>query len=330
MHNALLQPMAAVFASDDVDLFAAARLLRAYNLGPTFVHDSSLLMAAREVVRLDCEPADSGRTLRLHSNCLGLTGVASPLPQETLAALDDALIEDGGDALATWLGILHHRLLHLMHEGVARAQPSTCASTTSADLWSSQLLARSAHAEALLPEPLRLALSAVLEKPSCTAQDVSWALSVVLRLDQLPAPVRIEPMTGGWVTLAAGTSCELGERNHSLGESLTIGRWALAPPTNIDVVIGPVDAAWLAACAGKAQGIASRIDKTLQAVLPASIGARIWVAVAASHMAPWRLGPQPGKASGAQTPLMGLGIETFLGPAHGAAKAPWPLQWKKY
>jgi len=305
------------------DLYALARLASAYGAQVRFAHDPALSLAATDVAALQVQdPGGPLESVTLTSTCLGLTGATSPLPQEALQDLEDMTGEDEGQQLRAWLELLHHRVLELLHLGVQKARPSTGATVALTDPFSQQLLGPSAYAGAVLPPQLRLALAAVLEKPSCHGRDVCWAVAVVLQGWGLKAPCRWQPLTGGMAPLPTDEGCALGQRNTALGQDCVLGDSAPCPCGRVQISLGPVDATWLGQCVPHSESVAQQLHAVLRATLPHAVAADVEVLVDSATLEPWRLA-----AVGAARPcpLDGLGVATFLGPSTRLTPVPWPL-----
>jgi predicted component of type VI protein secretion system len=308
----------------NVDLYAMARLASAHGAQVRFAHDAALSLAASDVAALHVQPSDGQRaSATLLSTCLGLTGATSPLPQEALQALEEITSEDEGQELRIWLEFLHHRVLQLLHVGVQKSQPSTGATVALTDAFAQQLLEPSAYARQKLPPQLRLALAAVLDKPSCEGRDVCWALGVVLGGWGLGAPCAWQPLTGDMVPLPADAGCALGQRNHALAQNFVLGDSAFCPCSRVRITLGPVNHGWLRRCAPHSDAVAHQLHAVLQVALPHVVAADVDVALDGATLPPWRLVAAGGPMK--PCPLDGLGVVTFLGPLARTTSVPWPL-----
>lgn len=313
------------------DVYALVRLLASHGVHVQHAHDSTLHLAAADVCELTCAAAEPvpGSQALLVSTFLGLTGATSPLPQESLAALEEAMSADGGEQLAAWLAELHHRLLELLHEGVNRAQPGTCATTRLDDVVSRQLLEASAHAAQLLPRPLRLAARAVLSKPCCSAVDTAWAVRRVLRHHGLDCDVQCTPLTGGAAPLPPQETWMLGRGPSALGKTCVLGQYAHVPTARIAVQLGAVGLHWIDACSPQHASVASQLWGMLRAALPPQVGADVAVVLEGDALTPLQLGAADGVVS-MQSPFVGLGANVFLGTPPARQAVPWPLAAAEY
>jgi len=306
------------------ELYAMARLLVAYGAEVRFAHDAALSLPATDVAALH-GPAGGGDDLSatLVSTCLGMTGVVSPLPQETLQALDDAIGEEDGRELGAWLDVLHHRLLSLLHLGVQKSQPSTSATAALTDAFSMQLLQPTAFAQPLLPAQLRPALAAILSKPSCDGRDICWALGIVLQQWDLTTGRSWQPLTGGMVPLPQEQGRAIGQASCTLGGRCVLGDTAPSPCSRVQIILGPVGGDWLRRCAPHIEAVAQQLQAVLQAALPVAVAADVAVTIDGTTLEPWRLavGGTAGPCA-----LDGLGVVTFLGPAPSTVRVPWPMR----
>ncbi len=305
------------------DVYALARLLRAHGVEVEFAHDNALTLAPTDVAGLKWpKRADAQESAVLVSTHLGLTGATSPLPQETLAALEEAMGDDDGRDLTALLAHLHHTLLSLLHQGMALGQPSTSATAQLTDPMSVQLLTATAHAEGVLPAADRMAAWAALSQPSCDSQHVSWALGTVLRRHHLSTQITCRPLAGTSEPLSDAALWALADANSTLAQSCILGTCAPALAHRVAIFLGPVDGAWLRACQEHVDAVALGISAMLQALLPAHVGADVALVLHADALVPWQLHVSDERR---HSPIRGLGVETFLGETRSPQTIFWPV-----
>jgi predicted component of type VI protein secretion system len=306
--------------------YALARALQAYAGAQAqiyFDHQDAHSLGHTDSVgmqRLLSDANPKQDTYRITTSFFGLTGAASPLPQETVAALQTAMTEEGGEALQALIRLIHHRLLTLLHDGVQASHPASAATEHRDDAWSRRLLAWAPVGATPVTDSARLAHFWALSKPVCNDQDLASAMTAVLHRYALKAAVWVEPLTGGLCPLAAEDVWKLGACQRALGEDTVLGHVALQPAASLRLHIqpeaGPVFMAW--------QKVAAEVVAEMRALcgvlLPTATFADVVLRPIGQQLPPWRLGPA--KAPQADG-LQGLGRSTFFKDATTTAHIPW-------
>jgi type VI secretion system protein ImpH len=198
-------------------------------------HDPSLSFAAAEISAITCVTGD-----RPVVTCsfLGLTGSLSPLPEHLIE--DWSQQEDEGPLHALF-DLWHHRLLALLYRCVSHYSIASELHQDGTDRWSQRLASWS-------PDHTNLPMWQRLRWLPYWAQSHGGAralLSIVrdltadwLRGDQ----VVLDELTGGWQTLCADQTMQLGLRNTLLGDDCVLGEYIDAPASAFCVRLCALDA----------------------------------------------------------------------------------------
>lgn len=256
-------------APPSTDFFTAVRLIERMSEGRPrlgedgpfdeesvyFRHDPSFAFRPNELSEIrhvERERAPQERLRGRHSRfeittcILGLSGADSPMPLYHAADL----VQDGEDAevMRHFLDLFHNRLSALFYRARNKYDWPQEFLRGARDALSSRALAFAGvdpvaeHSDVLDRADL-LRLSSLLAFGGGTGRSLEHGLAEMLADTLEGAPLRLEELTGGWVTFEPSQRISLGRANSALGESFVLGTRALHPAHRARIVIGPISPA---------------------------------------------------------------------------------------
>jgi type VI secretion system protein ImpH len=265
-HEAALQALfAAVRAAPyEHDFFALLR--RVEGLQPQAPRIGRAPRPSQEVLRLGQEPElqfgpaavasfdpEEGAAPRLGVRFFGLLGPQGPMPLHLTEHVRDRLRLRADPTSARFLDVFHHRLLCLFYRAWADAQPAVQQDRPRADRFAVWLgatfgLDPQAWSQGSLPVNARLFQAGLLGARSRHPEGLAKLVS-----QHFDVPVRIEPYTAHWLSIAPADRSRLGfagnrperagARGAILGATASVGSKVLDRQYKFRIALGPVSLA---------------------------------------------------------------------------------------
>jgi type VI secretion system ImpH/TssG family protein len=183
---------------------------------------------------------DDQQRVHIGTNNYCLAGYQGPLPETYSEWIRDQLREGNPD-LADFLNLFNHRFNVLRYQLKTRHRPALESGNPEQTRLAGYLQAGiglfTPDLAEQLPLPIRtlLGLSGLLANPRRSMPMITAVLGTYLQ-----APVRLEPLQGGWRTIEEDDRCALGLRNSRLGRDSLAGSRCWDEQAKVLIVIGPI------------------------------------------------------------------------------------------
>lgn len=219
-----------------------------------FRHDPALCFSTGDVAAVRLVPAPPGPNgaaggaplIEITTTFLGLTGAVSPLPDFLAEEVADEVrhAREGEARRCDFLDLIHHRLLSLLHRGLALQDLAAGRRADGSDVWSAHLLALAgvdpAGRRPEAPAWRLLRWAPLLVEPAITGPALEAALADALGEALAGAGVAVEQLAGGFVPIGPEDRTRLGLGACTLGRTAVLGAEIPDRSERIRVVIGPL------------------------------------------------------------------------------------------